>query len=203
VVLGDEMHEWKSTHHRDNLRQGMGARLQPFQAFASTAGVRTDKGVGYELWEESTRILEGTQEDPSTLVIIFAAPAEADPHDPRTWPLANPDLPRMPMLRQIQDEALKAKGNPRAEAKFKRYHLNQWVDDIVRWLPVKKWDACAKGDKVTWRDYPGVPSSAHRVRHPGRVIDPGHHLPDVHLPALRGRSKVPGHGAVLGARGDA
>lgn len=148
VVLGDEMHEWTSTEVADTLRQGMGARLQPIELFASTAGLKTNP-TGMQLWDESVQILDGRIEKPSTLVVIFAADPDDDPFDEATWAKANPSLGLTPTLRFMREEAALAKGNPRKEAHFRCYHLNQWVDAEVRWLPMAKWDACSP-DRSAW-----------------------------------------------------
>lgn len=149
VILGDEMHEWASTVISDTLRQGTGTRLQPIELYASTAGLSSNP-TGTQLYEESVSILDGRNDDPSSLVVIFAADADDDPFEEATWRKANPSLGISPTLRFLRDEAAAAKGNPRKEAAFRCYHLNQWIDAQVRWLPLAKWDACAP-DREAWR----------------------------------------------------
>lgn len=149
VIVGDEMHEWRSHEIPNTLRQGTGARLQPIELYASTAGLKTNI-TGVELWEESKAILEGRIEDPTTLVVIFAADPDADWQDEAVWPGANPSLGLSPTLAYLRREARLAVDNPRQEAHFRRYHLNQWVDALVRWLSVKKWDACTD-DAKAWK----------------------------------------------------
>lgn len=141
VILGDEMHEWETVEVMNNLRQGTGARLQPMELYASTAGLKTQI-VGLQLWDESLAIYEGRIDDATTLVVIFAAEAEADWSDEKVIAFANPSLGLSPTLPFIRRELALAKDNPRAEAHFRRYHLNQWVEHLVRWLSKKKWDAC-------------------------------------------------------------
>ncbi len=149
VILGDEMHEWTSRVILDTLRQGTGARLQPIELCASTAGLSTN-ATGTELYDETVAILDGRNEDASTLAVVFAADPDDDPFDEATWKKANPSLGISPTLRFLRDEAAAAKGNPRKEAAFRCYHLNQWIDAAVRWLPLTKWDACA-GDNQAWK----------------------------------------------------
>ena len=151
VILGDEMHEWKSRKIENDLRQGTGTRLQPIELYASTAGLKTNL-VGVELWDESESILEGRTPDPTTLVAIFAAAPEDDWADEATWAKANPSLGLSPTLPFLRREAALAVGNPRKEATFRCYHLNQWVESTARWIPLKKWDACA-ADKGAWKRY--------------------------------------------------
>lgn len=140
VILGDEMHEWKSKVVMDTLRQGTGARLQAMELYASTAGLKTNR-TGVELWEESLGILERRLEDPSTLVVIFAADVDDRWDDEAVWAKANPSLGLSPTIAFLRREARLAQGNPRAEAHFRCYHLNQWIDAATRWLSMKAWNA--------------------------------------------------------------
>lgn len=149
VIVGDEMHEWRSREIENTLRQGTGGRLQPIELYASTAGLKTNP-TGIELWDESLAILDGRIEDPTTLVVVFAAPTDADWKDEGQWRRANPSLGLSPTIQFLRREATLAENNPRAEAHFRRYHLNQWVESTARWLSMKKWDGCAP-DKTSWR----------------------------------------------------
>ncbi|WP_423606150.1 terminase large subunit [Sphingomonas sp. MS122] len=149
VIVGDEMHEWRSRTVETTLRQGTGARLQPIELYASTAGLKTNV-TGVSLWDESLGILEGRISDPTSLVVVFAADAEASWDDEAVWAVANPSLGLSPTLQFLRREAAIAKDNPRAQAHFKCYHLNQWVDVVVRWLNMKFYDACS-ADKKGWQ----------------------------------------------------
>ncbi|WP_426043691.1 terminase large subunit [Caulobacter sp. DWR3-1-2] len=149
VIVGDEIHEWKSLEISNHLRQGTGGRLQPIELYASTTGKKSNK-VGMQVWEESRAILEGRISDPATLVVIFAAPANADFRDEKVWRLANPSLGLSPTLQYLRREAALAVDNPRQEAYFRCFHLNQWIDAHVRWLNLNKWDACTD-DALSWK----------------------------------------------------
>lgn len=147
VTIGDEMHEWKSRDLADNLRQGEGPQLQPLRLYPSTAGIKS-AFVGRELYEESLKILDGRLFDRTVLVAVFAASDEDDWTDERVWARANPNLGLSPTIDYLRQEFAKAKVSRTAEAKFRCYHLNQWVEDVQRWLPLSKWDACGRLD---WR----------------------------------------------------
>lgn len=141
VTVGDEMHEWRDRLLAETLRQGEGTSTQPIRLYASTAGLKTH-AVGRELYQESLQILDGRIDDPTTLIVIFEVPEDADWTDEKNWHLANPSLGLSPTLDFLRTEFRKAKGKPSAEAAFRRYHLNQWVEDISRWLKAMHWDAC-------------------------------------------------------------
>lgn len=151
VTVGDEMHEWRSRDLANTLRQGEGTSLQPVRLYASTAGLKTQI-VGKELFDESVSILDGRIDDPSVLVAIFALEEDEDWSDERNWGKVNPSLGLSPTLMFLRAERAKA-NNPTGEAAFRRYHLNQWVEDFTRWLPIRKWDACA-ADKNAWKTFP-------------------------------------------------
>lgn len=152
VIAGDEMHEWRSREVETTLRQGTGTRLQPIELYASTAGKKTSP-TGVALWDESLAILDGRVDDPATLVVLFAAGPDDDWRDETVWRRANPSLGLSPTIAFLRREAALAVDNPRAEAHFRCYHLNQWVDGTIRWLNVKKWDACAD-NKLAWKAFP-------------------------------------------------
>jgi phage terminase large subunit-like protein len=147
VTLGDEMHEWVSRELADTLRQGE-ASLEPIRLYASTAGLK-QQGTGYGLWEESLKILDGRVQDTTKLIVIFAAPEDADWTDEETWRLANPSIGLSPTLATLREDANEARESATALAAFRRYRLNQWVEDLERWIPLPKWDACAP-DKLAW-----------------------------------------------------
>jgi phage terminase large subunit-like protein len=124
VLAGDEMHEWLDDTLYTTLHQAEAARDQPIELLGSTAGFR-NRGYGWTLWEECRAILDGRLHQPSTLVVIFAVPADVDWTDEKFWPLANPNLGISPKLEYLREECAKAKENARRENDFRRYHLNQ------------------------------------------------------------------------------
>lgn len=157
VIVGDEIHEWKTRELADTLRQGTGARLQPIELYASTAG-RKQNRTGYEWFQESIEIMDGVKDDPSTLVVYFGIADEDDWTDEQIWRKANPSLGLTPTLDYLQTEYRKAKGRPALEAVFQCYHLNRWVDQLSGWIPKAKWAACtsdAKSWPLLWEKHKG------------------------------------------------
>jgi phage terminase large subunit-like protein len=141
VTVGDEMEEWASRALADALRQGEGAQLQPVRLYAGTAGLKTQV-IGRDLYQESEKLLDGRIDDPSIMVVIFAASEEEDWKADKLLSRVNPLIGLSPTMKFLVGERAKALESPRAEAEFRRYHLNQWIEDLVRWIPVAKWDAC-------------------------------------------------------------
>lgn len=153
-VVGDEMHEWQDDDTVTTLHQSTAARSQPIELYGSTAGIK-GKGYGWDLFEETQSLIEGRLNDFSTLAVIFALPPDADWSDEKLWPQANPNIGISPTWEYLRAEAEKAKDNPRREANFRRYHLNQWVSSQSRWIPVARWDLCADG-RDAWKELPKV-----------------------------------------------
>lgn len=152
ACLGDEVHEWETMDLHTFIVQGMGARRQPLDITISTAGRRGT--VGWQFWDECEKIRAGAIDDPETLVATYAADRDDDWTSPETWAKANPNLGVSVGLEYLQDACRQAQQLPRLENDFKRYHLNVWTEQDVRWLPMDKWRACdrsADGDMQRWR----------------------------------------------------
>ena len=139
-LVGDEIHEWRDGDLYTFVHQSSAARRQPLEFLISTAGTR--EGYGWEAWDECVKLLAGEIEDPETLVVIYAADPEADWTNPDTWAAANPNLGVSVKLDYLEAECRAAKESPRKENDFKRYHLNIWTEQAVRWLALDAWDVC-------------------------------------------------------------
>lgn len=152
--IGDEAHAWKNGKLHTFLIQGMGARRQPLDITISTAG--EIKTYGHELYEESKAILADPSLDPETYVSIYEAGADDDWTDPKVWAKANPNLGISLKLESLESECRMAQSSPRLENDFRRYHLNQWVEQAQRWLPMKAWPAntIRPSDASLWKELP-------------------------------------------------
>lgn len=156
-LIGDEIHEWASGDLYQFIHDSEAARRQPLEFLISTAGKKG--GYGEEVWEECQKILEGTIIDPETLVVVYAAAADDDWTKPETWAKANPNLGVSKKLDTLATDARRAQQLPRLENDFKRFHLNMWTEQSVRWLPIDGlddegnrfgWDHCV--GPVRWQD---------------------------------------------------
>ncbi len=86
------------------------------------------------------RLLDhGRQGDPSFYLREFAAPAGCELDDEAAWAVANPALGDF-----LHADALRANLKTLRESSFRRYRLNQWVQDDDAWLPADMWSACAE-----------------------------------------------------------
>jgi len=152
-LFGDEVHEWESDALYSIVREGVASRREPLEFLISTAGI--EQGYGVKLWDESIAICEGSFDDPETLVLIWCAPqdpkTEIDIEDPAVWAEANPNLGKSKRYDFMVKAAREAIQSVAAENTFKRKHLNIWVGQNERWLPMPAWNACNKGGPEHWR----------------------------------------------------
>lgn len=139
-LIGDEIHEWVDDRLYTFVHQSSASRRQPLEFLISTAGER--KGYGWEVWQYDQKLLAGEIEDPERLVVVYAADPDDNWLDEETWRKANPNLGVSVKLEYLRAEAQKARELPRLENDFKRYHLNLWTEQAVRWLPLEAWDEC-------------------------------------------------------------
>lgn len=139
--IADEVHEFKDDRLLQFLDQGTGARQQPMAWDISTAGLQ--QGYGWELWNVCRNLVEGAIIDHRTLVAIYAAREDDDPYDPATWARANPNLGVSLTHDYMRDQAELARRSSRHENDFKRYHLNQWVGQVTRWIQMERWNQCS------------------------------------------------------------
>ncbi|MFZ0269932.1 terminase large subunit [Caulobacter sp.] len=155
-LIGDEIHEWRNGDLYTFIHDSGVARRQPLEFLISTAGVSGSHGE--TVWSECQAILKGEVEAPHTLVVVYAADPEADWTKPEVWAQANPNLGVSVKVEAMAEAAAEAKRSPRLENDFKRYKLNIWTEQAVRWLPIDGvdddgnrfgWDHCV--GPVDWR----------------------------------------------------
>lgn len=126
----------------DVMTKGSGAaRKQPLNFVITTAGSdRTT--ICYEQHQKAADILEGRKHDPTFYPVLYSAPDDADWTDPKVWAMANPSIGRTVDFEYYQQRCESAKENPAEEIQFRQFHLCQWTNTAVRWMPMDKWDAC-------------------------------------------------------------
>lgn len=145
-LVGDEVHEWKTGDLYTFVHDSAAARRQPLEVMISTAGVKGSHGE--EVWNECQAILSGEIEDASTLVVVYAAANDDNWEDEATWRKANPNWDRSVKVDVFREDFHRARQLPRLENDFKRYRLNMWTDQAVRWLPIDAVDD--EGRRFGW-----------------------------------------------------
>ena len=127
----------------ETMTQGSGAaRKQPLNFVITTAGSdRTT--ICYEVHQKAIDQLAGRKFDATFYPVVYSAPDTADWTDPEVWKRANPSLGRTVDLEYYEQRCQSARENPAEEIQFRQFHLCQWTNTSVRWMPMDKWDACA------------------------------------------------------------
>ncbi len=141
AVLIDELHAQKTRQLWDTLRYSGASRRQPLHLSVTTAGFDRHS-ICWEQHDYAEKVLDGTIEDSSFLPFIAAAGAEDNWTDPEVWGKANPSFGVTIDKEQFAEDCREAQESPAKENSFRRYRLNQWTEQDVRWLSLKKWDAC-------------------------------------------------------------
>lgn len=147
-AIVDEVHAHKTRAVFDVLDTATGAREQPLIFCITTAGFNKT-GIAAELRDYGRRILEGfdveggTKDD--TFFVFIACLDEGDDwRDESVWIKANPNLGISVSLKDLRIKCQKAINNPGAQNSFRCKHLNEWVNQETRYIPIEKWDRVSK-----------------------------------------------------------
>lgn len=142
AVLIDELHAQPNRQMWDTLRYAGASRRQPLHLSITTAGFDRHS-ICWEQHDYAEKVLDGTIEDPSFFAFIAAAAPDDDWTSPQVWKKANPSFGITINAEQFAEDCQEAQESPAKENSFRRYRLNQWTEQDVRWLNMEKWDACA------------------------------------------------------------
>lgn len=138
-VLFDELHTQKNRGLWGVLTSGMGARRQPLNFVITTAG--TDRlSICWEQHQYAKRVRDGFC-DPSFLPVLYGAEDDDDWQDEEVWRKANPNLGVSVSIDFLRDEHRKAVESPAKENEFRNLYLNQWTQQVTRYIPMRLWDA--------------------------------------------------------------
>jgi phage terminase large subunit-like protein len=141
VALVDEVHEHPSAEVIEKLDTGMGARLQPLMYETTTAGVNRNS-VCYQHWDFSTKVLEGTVPEITAdrwFAYIATVDENDDWQDELAWRKANPSLGSLLRIEDLRAEVALAREMPSKQNSIRRLRLNQWTQQLVRWIDMDIW----------------------------------------------------------------
>ena len=140
-LIFDELHAQKTRDLWDSLTYGGAAREQPLLIAITTAG--WDKNsICYEQRRYAEQVRDGVIEDWSFFGYISAAGEDDDWTDPKLWERVNPSWGVTISADEFAEAANEAQSSPTKENTFKRYRLDIWTEQDIRWLPLERWDAC-------------------------------------------------------------
>ncbi len=142
AILIDELHAQKTRDLWDTLRYAGVSRRQPLHISITTAGFDRHS-ICWEQHQYARSVLDGTVEDLSFFPFITGAEMDEDWTSESVWRKANPSFGITIDATQFAEDCEEARQSPAKENSFRRYRLNQWTEQDVRWLSLEKWDACS------------------------------------------------------------
>jgi phage terminase large subunit-like protein len=142
-IILDEVHAQPNRELYDVLHTSTGARRQPVEFLITTAGVFSPESIAWQLHEYAGKVRDGSIVDPTFLPVIYGAPVEADYRDGAVQAAANPGIGISVKADYLMAESKRAEEEPSYENTFRRLHLNQWTQQVTRWLKIEDWQACA------------------------------------------------------------
>jgi len=149
VVLADEIHRHPDGELFEMCRGSMAARREPLVWATTTAGAGRESFC-WSLRTQCEKVVRGLTRDDAVFAFI-ACPDKGDDWRTETaWRKANPSLGATITLEFLEEECRKAQQNTRLENTFRRYHCNEWTEQLVRWLPMAKWDQCSSVEAGNW-----------------------------------------------------
>ena len=137
-VCYDELAQVPSRALYDALGTALGGRAQPLMLVISTQAA-SDTAPMSELVDYGLRIQRGEIVDPSFYLMLYTAPADADPWKLATWKKANPALGDFRSLEDVKRLALQAQRMPSAEMSFRNLILNQRCDATAQFINMATW----------------------------------------------------------------
>src|SRR5215218_5521691 len=155
VAVCDEIASHKTSEVYDVLLTAMGKRRHPLLLSISTA-TGNNSGIGKQLWDYASRVVDGTQEDDRLFALIYTADPEDDPWDEATWIKANPSWDQAVQPDAIRGIMRQARNNPAQEAAAKTRHLNIWVGADEALFSIRAWREAAD-PSLMLEDFEGQP----------------------------------------------
>ena len=141
-IIKDELHAWSDRPFWDALRYASIARAQPLDFTITTAGIYDPTTIGWEMHQKALNIIEGRDDDTEMYAYIRGAALDDDWQLRATHKKANPSYGVTIDPDEIAKSARDARDLPSEENVFRRYRLNQWVEQAIRWISMETWNAC-------------------------------------------------------------
>ena len=140
-VIIDELHVQPNRELFDVMTTGGGTRHQPLVVMITTAGY-DESSICYEQYSYAKKVLSGEVKDPSYFAAIHEVPKDADWEDESNWSLANPGLDIFRDRDEMRQLFTRAKHSPAAQNTFRRLYLNQWTQQVERFIDMAVWRQC-------------------------------------------------------------
>jgi phage terminase large subunit-like protein len=140
-LLFDELHAQRDRRLWDALRYGGAAREQPLLCSITTAGYDRHS-ICYEQYAYAKAVLKDWRHDPTFFPMVYEADEAADWTAEATWPKANPSWGVTIRKEDFAADCNEAQLSTTKENAFKRYRLNMWTQQDMRWLKMAAWHGC-------------------------------------------------------------
>ncbi|HUT60360.1 MAG TPA: terminase TerL endonuclease subunit [Phycisphaerae bacterium] len=140
-IVFDELHTQPNRQLWDALFYAGASRRQPLLIAITTAGWDRNS-ICYEQYDYACKVRDGIIEDTSFLPCIYEAGPDDDWTAPATWLKGNPSLGVTLSEESLAHACTEARESPNRENTFKRYRLDMWTQQDVRFLTMESWDAC-------------------------------------------------------------
>ena len=141
VVCFEEAHAQTNRKLWNTLKTSMGTRKEPLWITLTHAGFDR-QSLAFEEFEYACKVENKIIDNPHYYPVLYYATPEDDWTDPKVWHKCNPALGDFYSLDSLQQEFQKAKDVPSEENGFRTFHLNQWVGQSTRWLPMDHYNKC-------------------------------------------------------------
>ena len=140
-LLFDELHAQRDRQLWDALRYGGAARAQPLLVSITTAGYDRNS-ICYEQYQYAKAVMRDWRHDPSFYPCIYEVEEGEEWTDEKVWPKANPSWGVTIKPEDFAIDCREAQLSNTKENAFRRYRLNQWTQQMNRWIKMEAWDAC-------------------------------------------------------------
>jgi phage terminase large subunit-like protein len=144
VAIVDELHVMPNSELYNTLKMGMGANRQRLMIGITTAGVDDKNSLVRKKYDHAKQCLNDSSYDTTFLPVIYELDDGDDIWDESNWYKANPALGDFRLIEEMREFAEQAKKQPSLENDFRRYYLNQFVQQSQRWLQMHQWDSNTK-----------------------------------------------------------
>jgi HK97 family phage portal protein len=138
----DELHAHRDRGVWDVLDTAMGARRQPMTIAITTAGTYSAESIGWQQHEHAKKVLDGVLDDEEFFAFVASIDEGDDAFSEAAQAKANPNFGVSVKADYLAKQASKAQQQPSFLNTYLRLHLNVWTQQLKRWLPVDKWNAC-------------------------------------------------------------
>lgn len=154
----DEVHTHPTREQYDLMKTGMISRRQPMLWSITTSDYEHEGSICNELEDRAKSILDGHNDDPFFLPVLYKLAPDDDWEDEANWKRVNPNWGKSVKSDYFREQFIEAKRSPTYENTFKRLHLNIRTEQAVRWIQMDRWDACRQA--VSLADFHGQPCMA-------------------------------------------